>query len=94
MKVVALKKSLLVICKILRVFVNTLTADDKIYLLNRDNLNQPIQMQLFQKQKTLYEFFFFFAFLKSMLNFKHFEKTDDPHSLCIFELKTAEIVVK
>ena len=36
------KKSLLVIYKILRLFVNTLTADDKHYLLNRDNLTQPI----------------------------------------------------
>ena len=27
-------------------FVNALTADDKHYLLNRDNLTQPIQMQL------------------------------------------------
>ena len=55
--VVPLEKSLLVIHKILIVFVNTLTADDKHYLLNRDNLTQPIQMQLYQKQKTFLEFF-------------------------------------
>ena len=36
---------------------NTLTFDDKHYLLNRDNLTQPIQMQLDQKQKTFSEFF-------------------------------------
>ena len=72
------KKSLLVIHKIQRLFVNTLTADDKHYLLNRDNLTQPIQMQLSQKQKTFSEFFF--AFLKSILNFKHLPKKDDPHS--------------
>ena len=72
------KKSLLVIHKILRLFVNTLTVDDKHYLLNRDNLTQPIQMQLSQKQKTFSEFFF--AFLKSILNFKHLPKKDDPHS--------------
>ena len=64
--------------KILRLLVNTLTADDKHYLLNRDNLAQPIQMQLSQKQKTFSEFFF--AFLKSILNFKHLPKKDDPHS--------------
>ena len=46
------KKSLLVIQKILRLFLHTLTVDDKDYLLNRDNLTQPIQMQLSQKQKT------------------------------------------
>ena len=32
---------------IVRLFVHTLTADDKHYLLNRDNLRQPIEMQLF-----------------------------------------------
>ena len=58
-KAVALKKkALLVIHKILRLFVNTLTVDDKHYLLNRDNLAQPIQMQLTQKGKTFSDFFF------------------------------------
>ena len=64
--------------KILRQFVNTLTVDDKHYLLNRDNSTQPIQIQLSQKQKTFSEFFF--AFLKSILNSKHLPKKDDPHS--------------
>ena len=64
--------------KTLTLFVNTLTLDDKHYLLNRDNLTQPIQIQLSQKQKTFSEFFF--AFLKSILNFKHLPKKDDPHS--------------
>ena len=53
----------------IRLFVNTLTVNDKHYLINRANLTQPIQMQLCQKQKAFYEFFF--AFLKSVLNFKH-----------------------
>ena len=48
------------------------------YLVNGDNLTQPIQMQLSQKQKTFSEFFF--AFLKSILNFKHLPKKDDRHS--------------
>ena len=39
--------------KILRLFFNTLTADDNHYWFNRDNLMRPIQMQLSQKQKTL-----------------------------------------
>ena len=38
-----------VICKILRLFVKTLTADDKYSLPNGDNLTQPIQMQLSKK---------------------------------------------
>ena len=58
----ALEKSLLVIHKILRLLVNTFTADDKHYLLNRENLAQRIQMQISQKQKSFSEFSF--AFLK------------------------------
>ena len=50
------KKSLLVICKYLRLFLNTLTADHKYSLLHRDNLRQQIQMELSQKQKTLFQF--------------------------------------
>ena len=64
--------------KILRLFVNTLTVDDKHYLLNTENLTQAIQIKLSQKQKTFFEFLF--AFLKSILNFKHLRKNDDPHS--------------
>ena len=76
--VVPLEKVFLVIHKILRLFVNTWTVNDKHYLLNRDNLTQPIQIQLSQKQKTFSEIFF--AFLKSILNFKHLRKKDDSHS--------------
>ena len=70
--------SLLVIHKILRSFVNTLTVNDKHYLLNKGNETQPIQMQLSEKQKTFSEFFF--AFLKSILYLKHLLKKDDPRS--------------
>ena len=66
------------IYKILRLFVNTLAVNDKHYLLNRDNLTLPIQIQLSQKQKTFSEFSF--AFLKSIFNFKHLPKNDDHHS--------------
>ena len=52
--------------KLIRLFVNTLPADDKHYLLNGDNLVQPIQMQLSQKQKTFSRFPF--AFSESILN--------------------------
>ena len=72
------KKSLLLICKISRLFPNTLSADGKYSLFNRDNLKQPIQMQSSRKQKTFSEFFS--AFLKSSLNFEHFQKKDDSHS--------------
>ena len=36
----------------LRLFVHTFTAYDKYSLLNRDNLKQPIQMELSQKEKN------------------------------------------
>ena len=78
MNVVHFKKSVLVIRKILRLFFNTFTADDKHYLLNSDNLGELIQMQLSQKQKTFCQFSF--AFLKSLLNYKHLPKKGDPHS--------------
>ena len=63
------KMSLSVIHQILGLFVNTLTVDDRHYMLNRENLTQPIHIQLSQKQKTFSEFSF--AFLKSLLNLKH-----------------------
>ena len=65
------------IYKIVRLLLNALTADKKHYLPNRDNLTQPIQMQLSQKQKTACEFIL--GFLKSILNFKLLPTKDDPH---------------
>ena len=67
--------------KILRLFFNTLTVNDKHYMLKRDNLSQPIQMQLSQKQNTFSEFFF--SFLKSSLNLKHLTTKDDPRNSSI-----------
>ena len=64
--------------KILRLLLNTLTVNDKHFLLNRKNLKQPIQMQLSEKRKNFSEFFF--AFLKSALNLKHWAKKDNPRS--------------
>ena len=64
--------------QILSLFVNILTGDDKSYLFNRGKLAQPIQMKLYQKEKTFSEIFF--AFLKSILNFKQLPKRHDAHS--------------
>ena len=47
------KNYLLLICKILGLSVNTLIADDKYSPLKRENLTQPIQMQLSKKKKFL-----------------------------------------
>ena len=66
------------ISKILRLVLKTLRVEEKDYLLARENLTQPNQMQLSEKQKTFLEYLF--AFLKSILNFKHLPKKDEPHS--------------
>ena len=78
------KKSLLVIWKILRLFVNTLSIYDKYSFPNKDNSTQPIQMQLSRKQKTSCQIFS--TFLKSSLNFDHCQEKDDPHNLFISEV--------
>ena len=66
------QNSLLVTSKISTLFPNTLSVNGKYTLLNRDNLMEPIQMQLSRKQKTFSEFFA--NFLKFRLNFEHFQK--------------------
>ena len=60
------------ICKILRLVVNTFNADEKYSLLNRDNLTQPIHMVFSQKQKAFSGTLF--PFLEFILNLKHFQK--------------------
>ena len=86
------KMALLALCKILGLFVTTLTADDKYSLLNRDNLTQPIQILVPQKQKTFSQFLS--AFLKTIWNFKHFQTKDDSHSRCISEITDSWKVLK
>ena len=84
--------SLLITCEILGLLVNTLAPDEKYPVLNRDNLTIPIQMQLSQKHKTFCQFFT--AFLKSSINFEHFDKKDDAHQFCNFEITDSENVVR
>ena len=78
------KMSLLVICKILGLFVNPLTADNNYCLLNRGNKQQHFQMQLSQKRKIFFRLFF--AFSKFRFSFEQLQEKDDPHSWCIFGL--------
>ena len=86
------KKSLLLACQILGLLVNTLAANKKNPVLNRDNLTIPIQMQLSQKQKTFSEFFAQFS--KSAINFKYFLKKHDLHRLFLSEIKDSENLVR
>ena len=93
------------ISEILGLVVNSLTADNKYAFRNSDTFLQPIQMQLSMKQKKFSQFLlyfrnlhqvsntfsqFFAAFLKFTSNFEHFEKQDDVHSLCIFQVTDCE----
>ena len=86
------KKSPLLTSQILGLLVNTLAADEKYPVLNTDNLTIPIQIQFSQKQKTFSQILA--PFLKSRLNFKHFQLKDDPDRFCIFEVTDSEIVVR
>ena len=86
------KKALLLTCQILGLLVNTLAADEKYPVLNRDNLTIPIQMQLSQKQKTFSQLFR--ELLKSRINYKHFERKEYPHRFCIFEITDSENVLR
>ena len=79
---------MLLLFKILKLLFHTFTDDDKYSLLYRHNLTQPIQILLSQKGKTFSQFFS--PFLKSTLNFEHFQKKDDPHSRCISQITVSE----
>ena len=86
------KRSPFLTWKMLGLLVDTLADDEKYLVPHREYLTMPIQMQLSQKQKNFSKFFA--AFLKFSLNFKHFEKKDQPHSFCIFEVTDPENVVR
>ena len=73
--------SLSLTCQILGRLVNTLAAEEKYPVLNRDNLTISIQIQLSEKQETYYQFFP--AYLKY-----------DPHRFCISEIANCENVVR
>ena len=60
-----------------------MSAVDKCSLPNRDNLMQPIHMQLSQKLKTFSAFVNVFS--KSTLSFIYFQRKDYAHSLLICE---------
>ena len=82
------KKSSLVWCEILKLFVNVWTADDNYSGSNMKNLRQQFQTPLSQKQKSYSGFFI--AFLKYAWNLEHFQKKDEYPSLIISELIDAK----
>ena len=79
---------MLVLCKILGLFVNTLTDDEKYSLLYRHNLTQEIQILLSQKPKTFSKLSS--EIFKPTLNFERFEKKVDPQSRCSSQITVSE----
>ena len=74
--------------EILRLFFNSLTADDKYSSSNMQNLPQQSQTPLSKNQKTFAKFFI--AFLKFAWKLEHLQKKDDYTSLIISEIIDAE----
>ena len=77
------------IFKILWLFVNTLTADEKYYVVNGENLTQDIQMALSKNQKYFSEMFS--ASSKFRLILEHFQSNDDPQRWFCFRITDSEI---
>ena len=80
--------SALVTSKIFRLFVNTLTPDDKYSCRYMHILWQKIQTSLSQKGKTFCGFFI--AFLKCALNLEHSEIKQEYPSLIFTEIIASE----
>ena len=74
----------------LRLFVSTLTADDRYIRCNMQNLPPQLQIPISQKQKTFSRFFI--AFLECASNLEHFGKKDEHPSLIITEIIDSERV--
>ena len=83
---------MLVLYKILGLFVNILSEDDKYCLLYKDNLLQPIQILLSLKQKTFSQFSS--AFLKSTLISEHFQKKVNLTADVFPKLPSAKMVIR
>ena len=86
------KKSLLVIWESLRLFLNTMSAFDKCSLRNRNNLMQPIHMQLSQKLKTFCSFILHFRNLGYILDI--FRKKITLIGSLFLRLRPAKSVVR
>ena len=81
-------KSTLVCTEILRLFVNTLTTDDKYSRRNMLKFTQQLEAPLSQKRKAFSGLFP--EFLKCALNLEHFEKKDEYPSLVLSRITDSE----
>ena len=80
--------SALVTSEIFRLFVNTLTPDDKYSRRNMQIFWQQFKTPLSQKGNTFCGFFI--SFLKCAWNLEHFEKKENCPSLIITEIIASE----
>ena len=80
--------SALVTSEIFRLFVNTLTPDDKYSRRYMQIFWQQVQTPLSQKGKSFFNFFI--AFLKCAWNLEHSEKKEEGSSLIITEIIASE----
>ena len=78
------KISALVTSEIFRLFVNTLTPDDKYSRRYMQIFWQQLQRPLSQKGMVVFRFFI--AFLKCARNLEHSEKKEEYPSLIITEI--------
>ena len=82
------KKSTFVLPDILRLFVHTMTTNDKYSRRNMQNFSRQIETHLSQKQKSFSGFFT--AFPKCPWNLEHFEKKDEYPSLIVSKIIDSE----
>ena len=80
--------SALVTSEIFRLFLNTLTSDDKYCRRNMQIFRQQLQTLLSQEENTFCQFLI--AFLKFAWNLEHSEKKEIYPSLIITEIIASE----
>ena len=80
--------SALVISEIFRLFLNTLTTDDKYSRRKINIFSQQLQTPLSQKGKILCGFFI--QFLKCAWNLEHSEKKEKCPSLIITDINASD----
>ena len=85
------KMSALVTSEIFRLFVNTLSPDDKYSRRNIQIFWEQLQTLLSQKRDTFCQFLI--AFLKCAWNLEHSEKKEEYPSLIITEIIACEIEI-
>ena len=83
------KKSLLVICQIFTLFLDTLNDDDKYSLLNKENFNAANLDAIMPKRKMFF-LIFFLNIWNLVWKCNIFKNKDDPHNWCNSKIMDSE----